>query len=178
MSSEYPREKIRNVTIVAPHGAGKTSLAEGLLYINGSIDKLGKVDNGSCYLDSEAEEKNRKMTLNTQVSYYDNKGFNVNLIDTPGFPNFLYQTELAVDVSDSAIVIVSGIADSKEQIDRYWDIANSRNVASLIFMNKMDKERADFEASLNHLKENLKINPVVLSIPIVSEQDYKGVVDL
>ena len=178
MSSEYPREKIRNITIVAPHGAGKTSLAEGLLYINGSIDKLGKVDNGSCYLDSEAEEKNRKMTLNTQVSYYDNKGFNVNLIDTPGFPNFLYQTELAVDVSDSAIVIVSGIADSKEQIGRYWDIVSSRNVTSLIFMNKMDKERADFEASLNHLKETLKINPVVLSIPIGSEQDFKGVVDL
>ena len=178
MSSEYPREKIRNVTIVAPHGAGKTSLAEGLLYINGSIDKLGKVDNGSCYLDSEAEEKNRKMTLNTQVSYYDNKGFNVNLIDTPGFLNFLYQTELAVDVSDSAIVIVSGIADSKEQIDRFWDIVSSRNVVSLIFMNKMDKERADFEASLNHLKENLKINPVVLTIPIGSEQDFKGVVDL
>jgi elongation factor G len=178
MSSEYPREKIRNITIVAPHGAGKTSLAEGLLYLNGSIDKLGRVDNGSSYLDSEAEEKNRKMTINTQVGYYDRRGFNVNIIDTPGFPNFLYQTELAVDASDSAIVIVSGDADSKEQIDRYWEIVSIRNVTSLIFMNKLDKERADFEASLDNLKQSLKVNPLVLSIPIGSKHEFKGVVDL
>ena len=178
MSSEYPREKIRNIALVAPHGAGKTSLAEGLLFINGSLDKLGKVDTGSTYLDSEAEEKNRKMTINTQVGYYDRKGFNVNLIDTPGFPNFLYQTELAVDVADTAILIVSGVADSKEQIDRFWNIINSRNVRSLIFLNKMDKERADFEASVDNIKKSLKVNPLVLSIPIGLEEDFKGVVDL
>ncbi|HSG31050.1 MAG TPA: elongation factor G [Thermodesulfobacteriota bacterium] len=178
MSSDYPRENIRNITLVAPHGAGKTSLAEGLLYINGSLDKLGKVDNGSTYLDAEAEEKNRQMTINTQVGYYDHKGFNVNVIDTPGFPNFLYQTELAVDITDTAVLLVSGLADSKEQIDRFWDIIKSRNVSSLIFMNKLDKERADFEQSLNHLKDTLKINPVVLSVPIGSEQNFSGVVDL
>lgn len=178
MSSEYPREKVRNITLVAPHGAGKTSLAEGLLYINGSIDKLGRVDNGSSYLDSEVEEKNRKMTINTHVGFYEKKGFNINLIDTPGFPNFLYQTELAVDVADSAIIIISGIADSKEQIDRYWEIINTRNVTSLIFMNKLDKERADFESSLNNLKQSLKVNPSVLSIPIGSDKEFKGVVDL
>ncbi|NIP39289.1 MAG: elongation factor G [Candidatus Dadabacteria bacterium] len=178
MSSDYPRENIRNIVLVAPHGAGKTSLAEGLLYLNGSLDKLGKVDNGSTYLDAEAEEKSRQMTINTQVGYYDHKGYNVNIIDTPGFPNFLYQAELAVDVTDTAILIVSGVADSKEQIDRFWEIISSRNVSSLIFMNKLDKERADFETSLSQLKETLKINPVVLSVPIGLEKDFKGVVDL
>ena len=178
MSSDSSPDIIRTLALISPHAGGKTSLAEGLLYINGSTDKLGIVDNNSSELDADPEEKNRKMTISTHAAYYDTKGYKINIIDTPGSPLFLYQSEIALDIVDSCILVVSGIADSKEQVDRYYSLIKTRNTPSFIFMNKMDKERANFEESISSLKSSINVNPVVLTIPIGSENNLNGVVDL
>ena len=107
---EYGRESIRNVALVAPHGTGKTSLAEGVLFLHGATEKLGKVDDGSSVLDYENEEKNRNMSINSHVAYFETKDNLVNLIDTPGFLNFLYETESALKIVDGAIIVVAAIA--------------------------------------------------------------------
>jgi len=178
MSSDYSTEKIRTFALVGAHGSGKTTLAEGLLYINGTFDKLGKVTNGTSELDYESEEKHRNMSINTHACFYVYNRHLVNTLDTPGFPVFLYQTDLALDISDFSILVISGITDSKEQIDRYFNLISKRDLPFMIFINKLDTERSDFEAVLNNVRNSLNINPVVLSLPIGAEHDLKGVIDI
>ncbi|HEX3036161.1 MAG TPA: elongation factor G [Thermodesulfobacteriota bacterium] len=175
---EYPRENVRNVGIVAHRGAGKTSLAEAMLYLSGATDKLGKVDDGSSILDYEAEEQKRKMSINTHVAFYEWNDHLVNLVDTPGFANFLYETESALRVVDGAIVIVSGITGVKAQTEKYWQMAADLGIPRLIFMNKLDRERANFENAIADIEKDLEVRPVPFTIPIGEEENFKGVVDL
>ena len=175
---EYPRENIRNFAIISHHGAGKTSLAEAMLFLSGTTDKLGKVDDGSSSLDYELEEKNRKMSINSHIAFYEWNGDLVNLVDTPGFTNFLFETQISLRVVDSAIVILSAISGVKAQTEKYWQMAADLGIPRLLFMNKLDRERANFENAIADIEKDLGIKPLPIVIPVGIEQDFRGVIDL
>src|SRR3990172_3144642 len=175
---EYPRRDVRNVAIIAHHGAGKTSLAEGMLFLSGATQKLGKVDDGSSILDYELEEQNRRMSINSHVAFYEWNDHFVNLVDTPGFANFLFETESTLRVVDGAIVIVSAITGVKAQTQKFWQIAADLGIPRVLFMNKLDRERASFENGIADIEKDLEIRPVPITIPIGEEESFKGVVDL
>jgi len=174
---EYTSDSIRNVALVAPHGAGKTSLAEAILYLNGATDQLGKVDDGSSVLDFEAEEKHRKMSINSHVAFYETKNNLINLIDTPGFLNFLYETENAARIADGSVVVVEAVGgDVGVQIGKYWRLTGQ--LPKIIFINKLDRENTDFEQTLNNISKEINAKVLPFAIPIGKQHDLKGVVDL
>jgi len=176
--SDFPRSKVRNISVVGPHGVGKTTLAEALLYISGTTDSIGDVNRGSSNLDYLEEEKQRKMSTNSHVSFLNHKGHLINLIDTPGYSNFLFDAELAIQVSDGAIIVVDGIEDSKNQVDRYWSMASAADIPRIFFMNNMDKDMANFESALSKLEEHLGIKTVPITIPLGQGTEFNGVINL
>lgn len=175
---EYPRENVRNIAIIAHHGAGKTSLSEAMLYVSGVTQKLGSVDDGSSVLDYELEEQNRRMSINSHVAFYEWGDHVVNLVDTPGFANFLFETESALRVVDGAVVIVSAITGVKAQTQKFWQMAADLGIPRVLFMNKLDRERASFENAIADIEKDLEVKPVPVTIPIGEEESFKGVIDL
>ncbi len=176
---EYSRDCIRNIALVAPHGAGKTSLAEAILYTHGATDKLGKVDDGSSVLDYEPEEKHRRMSINSHITFFETRSHLVNLIDTPGFLNFLYEAENAVKAADGVVLVAGavGSAESGLQLKKYWDLAGG--LPSMIFVNKLDKENTSFEATVSGIAKELSgVKVIPLTLPIGEQHDFKGIVDL
>ena len=174
---EYSRDSIRNIALVAPHGTGKTSLAEGILFLNGSTDKLGKVDDGSSVLDYENEEKNRNMSINSHIAYYETKDNLINLIDTPGFLNFLYETESALKVVDGAVIVVGAICgETSVQLTKYWEMAS--HLPKMIFINKLDRENSSFDDTVNSITKELGISVVPITLPLGQAENLKGVIDL
>lgn len=176
--SDFPRSKVRNISVLGPHGVGKTTLLEALLYISGTTKNIGDVNRGSSNLDYLEEEKQRKMSTNSHISFLKHDDHLINLIDTPGYSNFLFDAELAIQVSDGAIIVVDGDEDSKDQIDRYWSMASSAEIPRIIFMNKMDNERSNFENALTRLEEHLNIKTVPITIPLGQGTDFNGVINL
>jgi len=176
--NEYARENLRNFAVIAHHGAGKTSLSEGMLYLAGATDKLGAAGGSSSLLDYEQEEQKRGMSINTHVGFCEWNKHLINVIDTPGFPNFLYETDSALRVVDAAIVIVSAISGVKAQTEKFWQMATELGLPRLLYMNKLDRERANFDNSIADIEKDLQIKPVPLFLPIGEEEGFCGVVDL
>jgi elongation factor G len=174
---EYGRESVRNIALVAPHGAGKTSLAEALLYLHGATDKLGKVDDGSSVLDYESEEKHRRMSINSHVAFFETKTHLVNLIDTPGFLNFLYEADNALRVVDGAVIVVGAVGgDVAVQVRKYWDMTG--RLPKIIFINKLDKENTSLDATLGSISKELNVKLLPLILPIGQHHDFTGIVDV
>ena len=176
--SNIPGSNIRNVAIVGPHGVGKTTLAEALLYITGTNKNLGSVDRGTSSLDYLEEEKQRKMSTNSHISFLNHNGHLINLIDTPGYSNFLFDAELAIQVCDGAVIVVDGTEDSKDQIDRYWSMTSAADIPRIFFMNNIDKDTANFETALTRLEEHLGIKTVPITIPLGQGPEFSGVINL
>jgi elongation factor G len=170
--------QIRNLVLIGHGGCGKTSLAEALLFGAGATSRLGKVDDGSSVLDYEPEEIKRKITISSAFHHYQWKKHTVYLADTPGDDNFLADTKAALHVGDAAIVVVDAVDGVKVGTEKVWHTANQYQLPRLIFINKMDRERADFAQVLKEIKEILGAPAVPLQVPIGREAAFKGVVDL
>ncbi len=170
--------KIRNVGIVGHGGVGKTSLVEALLFACGAITRLGKVDDGTTTTDFDADEIKRKISINTAVAYADWKGYRVNLVDTPGYGDFIADARAGLRVVEGAVVVVDGVAGVQVQTEKVWKFAIEFNLPRAIVVNRLDRERADFYRTLESLERRLKGRIVPLQIPVGEESGFRGFVDL
>ena len=139
-------EKIRNVALVGHSGAGKTTLAEALLHSAGATPRLGRVEDGTTVCDHDPDEQTRGCSLYLSVLPFEWKGHKVNLIDTPGEPDFVGEVHAALRVADLAVFVVSAVAGVEVGTEAAWRVAAELGVPRMVFINKLDRERADFEA--------------------------------
>ncbi|MBI3814762.1 MAG: elongation factor G [Nitrospinae bacterium] len=175
---EYKTENIRNIGIVAHGGAGKTSLAEALLFDSKAIDKLGKTLDGSTVMDYDPDEIEKKITLSSAVAFCEWKNHKINIIDTPGYQNFIADTQGCMRVMDGVVVIVSAISGVKLETEKVWGWADDLDIPKIVFVNKMDQERASYVRAFDDIKKMFKQRPVKLTLPIGEEASFMGVVDL
>jgi elongation factor G len=171
-------DRIRNVALVGHRGSGKTSLAEAILFEAGVVNRLGRVEDGSATLDHEPDEREREMSIDAGLASFEHDGRKINLIDTPGEPSFVADTIAALRVADAAVVVINAVMGVEVHTDRLWQRADAEGLARLVFVNMLDRERADFFRSLESLKEAFGQHVVATEIPIGSEHGVRGVVDL
>ena len=173
-----PPDRIRNVALVGHRGSGKTSLAEAILFESGVVNRLGRVDDGTTVCDFEPDEHERGLSIGAAVTSFEHDGRKVNMIDTPGEPSFIADTLAALRVVDAAVVVVNGVMGVEVNTERIWRRADEEGLARLVFVNMLDRERADFFRSLDSLKAAFGEHVVATEIPIGSEHELRGVVDL
>ncbi|MBE9485732.1 MAG: elongation factor G [Chloroflexi bacterium] len=175
---KYDTEKLRNLGIVAHNSAGKTSLVEAILFNTGMTPKLGKVDDGSSSMDFEEEEIKRRATLGASLNHCTWNDYSLHIVDTPGISNFLHDTRRCLRVLGGAVVIVSAISGTKAQTKLIWNWCDDFEIPRIAFVNKMDKERADFLKAVDDMEKSLGARGVIVTMPIGAEEEFKGVVDL
>jgi elongation factor G len=176
--ANFAVEKIRNVAVIAHGGAGKTSLVEAMLFNTGSIDRLGNVEDGTTTTDFEPEEIERKISISSAIAFCNWKGYRINLIDTPGFINFLEDTRACLRAVDGVIVIVSAISGVKAETQKIWQYASDFELPRFVFINKMDKEAANFSRALGEIEKVFGIDTLPLQLPVGSGDGFKGIVNL
>ena len=171
-------EKLRNVALVGHGGAGKTSISETLLFNAGVINRMGRVEDGNTAMDFEPEEVKRQSSISTAFHQIKRDGHTVTLIDTPGDQNFFSDTRLCLQAADGVVVVVDGVDGVKVQTEQAWDFADEFKLPRVIFINKLDRERANFRRVFEGAQKILQPKPVMLQLPIGKEAGFKGVVDL
>ena len=171
-------DKIRNVAVIAHGGAGKTALVEAMLFTSGSIDRLGNVEDGTTTTDYEPEEIERKITITSSLAFCTWNGCTINLIDTPGFINFLEDTRGCLRAVDGALVIVSAISGVKAETQKIWKYASEYELPRMVFVNKMDKDMANFSRALGDIEKTFGSEGLPLQIPMGAGESFQGVVDL
>lgn len=175
---DYNSDKIRNVVLLSHSGAGKTSLAEAILFNAGAITRLGKVSDGTTVSDYEPEEIRRQISLNLSVLACTWKDMKFNIIDTPGYPDFIGEVRESLSVSDGAIIVVCASSGVEIGTEQMWDQVNQGNIPSFIVINKMDRENANFDSTFNNIQKKLGSKCLPIQIPIGAHKDFKGIVDL
>jgi len=171
-------KNIRNVAFISHGGAGKTSLIETILFNAKATNRIGSVDNGTSIMDFDPVEINRKITINPKLCTIEWNKHLLNLVDTPGYGNFLHETKAALSAVGGAVVIASAISGIKAETERVWKFSEDFDLAKIIFVNKMDKERADFYRSLGDIEKSFGVTPIPLYLPIGQEESFRGIVDL
>src|SRR4051812_6879132 len=174
----YESKDIRNVGVVGHGDSGKTSLTAGLLFAAGATNRLLRVDEGNTITDFDEEEIQRKITISTSVAAFEWKKNKINLLDTPGYNIFINDTRGSLVAADAALVVVDGVAGVAVQTEKGWAFANDFKLPPAVVINKLDRERADFQRTLDNVQEVFGRAAVPIQIPIGSERDFKGVVDL
>jgi len=169
---------LRTVGIISHGGAGKTSLAEAMLFTTGSSKRLGKVDDGTSIMDYDPEEISRQITLSSSFSTFAWQNSSVTIIDTPGDFNFLVDTQTCLHGADGAVVVIDAIDGVKVQTEKVWEFADQLDLPRLIAINKMDRERADFFKVANEIKEIFGDKATPVHLPIGAAETFSGLVDL
>jgi elongation factor G len=171
-------KRIRNVALVGHRGSGKTSVNEALLFTAGAINRLGSVADGTTVSDSASDEKAREMSISASLSSFSWGDRKINLIDTPGDPSFVADALAALRVSDGAVFVINGVMGVEVTTSRLWQRAAELGLARIAFVNMLDRERADFFRALESLKQAFGQHVVATEIPIGSEHELQGVIDL
>ncbi len=174
----FPPEKIRNVALVGHSGSGKTTLAEALLFRAGAIQRIGTVEAGNTVTDADPEEHDRQMSVTMGMAHFEWRGHKVNLIDTPGYADFAGDVHAALRVADLAVFVVSAVDGVEVQTEYAWRIAEKQGVPRMIFINKLDKERASFERTLAELRDRFGAGIAPIELPIGKEDDFSGIIGL
>jgi elongation factor G len=173
-----PADQIRNVALVGHRGTGKTSLHEALLFEAGVINRLGTVTDGTTVSDADGDEQARQMSISSALSSFEWEGRKINLLDTPGEPSFLADALGALRVCESTVFVVNAVMGVEVSTARLWQRAQELDLARLVFVNMLDRERADFFRTLESLKGAFGSHVVATEIPIGSEHEFRGLIDL
>ena len=171
-------DKVRNVVLVGHGGAGKTSLAEAMLFMAGETKRLGTVDDGHSTLDSDPEEIKRTMTVNLSLVPLMHMGVKINVIDTPGFADFTGDAVAGMEAAEMALFVVDAVSGPQVQTERLWEIAGEMGIARAVFVNRMDKEHADFAAVMAKLESAFGHRVGAVQLPMGAEADFNGVIDI
>ncbi len=171
-------DRVRNVVLVGHGGAGKTSLAEAMLHLSGATKRLGTVDDGHSNLDYDPEEIKRHFTVNLALAPVVHDGVKINIIDTPGYADFISDAIAGMEAAEMALFVVDAVAGPQVQTDRLWQIAGEMGIARAVFISRLDKEHADFDACMSKLTADFGDRVVPVQIPMGSENDFHGVVDI
>ena len=169
---------IRNVALVGHHGAGKTTLAEALLAATGSLPRRGSVEKGTTVMDFEPEEMARQLSISTGLASFEVNGVKVNLLDTPGYADFAGEMLTALANVDLAVVVVSATDGVQAQTEDAWRAAARLGLPRVIVINKLDRERADFDRTLADIRATFGAGVAPVELPIGHEADFHGVIDL
>ncbi len=175
---EYEITQIRNVGIVGHSQEGKTSLTDAILFDTGAINRLGRIEEGNTTTDFDEDEIKRGITLSAAVAFSEWKGVKLNLIDTPGFSNFLADTRICMRVVDVALLLVSAVDGVKVQTEKVWGYAEEYGLPVVFFANRMDRERADLFRTVEDLRKSLNATAIPVQMPIGAASGFRGVVDL
>lgn len=175
---EYTGDKIRNVAIVGHGGAGTTSVTEALLYRSGAISRMCKVEDGATTSDYEPEEIKRKVSVNATLAPVEWRDTKINFIDTPGFADFVAEVKGAFRAVDSALIVVCATSGVQVGTEQCWKLAAEANLPRIIFVNKMDREHADFEGILDNLRGKFGKHVLPLQLPLGQADKFEGLIDL
>ena len=178
MAADYSPDKIRNIVLLGHSHEGKTTLAESMLFSSGGLARMGATDQNTAALDFEPEEHKRKISINLGVAFVEHNGFKINILDAPGFLDFAGQALSGMRAAEGAVVVVGPADHLAVGTEVAWEQLNQRSKPRLVVVNKLDKENADFYGAVNAMRETLSPRPFPLHLPIGSEQDFRGVVDL
>lgn len=169
---------LRNVGILAHGGAGKTSLTEAMLFNAGHTTRLGKVDDGTTVTDYLPEEVKRKVTVSTTMAPVEWKDCKINILDTPGYADYIGEVKSTLRAVDSLIMVVCGVAGVEVQTEIHWDAAEEGKIPRLVFVNKLDRENANYDRVLEDLREHFGKHVVPILLPIGSEENFSGVINI
>lgn len=175
---EYQTKNIRNIGLVSHSNAGKTTLIEAILFNSGTIDKMGSVDQGTSASDHADDEIERKITINCSICVAEWEDHKLNLIDSPGADDFYGDLESVLRVVDGVIVIVDATMGIESGTEKVWEIIEKYNLPATIFINKMDKENANFAETIDNIKNILEVSTATTQLPIGQDSDFSGIVDL
>ena len=172
---KYETESIRNLGMFSHGGEGKTTIVEAMLFLAGENTRLGKVDEGTSLMDYEPEEIERKATISASIACFEWNKYKINLIDTPGDDNFIYDAKLCMRVVDGAVILVGAVSGVRVQTEKVWEYANEFGVPVCFLINKIDRERADFSRTLEDLQKNFTDKSIVaVQMPIGKEEAFQG----
>jgi len=174
----FEPEKIRNVVFLSHSGAGKTSLAEALLFSSGAINRLGSVTDGTTTSDYDPGEIKRQISVNLSLLPCQWKDCKINIIDTPGYPDFVAEVKAGLAVSEGAVILVCAVSGVEVGTEQVWGYASEAKLPCLIFVNKMDRDNANFFNALKDIQTKLGKKCLPIQLPIGSQKDFQGVVDL
>ena len=178
MLKEYATENVRTVAIVGHGSTGKSTLFDAMLFVGGQIDKIGKPDDGTLTSDYDDEEKSRKMSIRSALGFVELDDTKINIIDTPGMSDFVGEARAALQVAEAAIVVVDAVDGVQIETEKVWRYLESKKIPRIIFINKMDKERANFNTILENLKSHFNAKFAPMCIPLGEADKHSGVVDL
>lgn len=171
-------EDIRTIALVSHGGAGKTSLAEALLFDSGAIGRMGKIEDKNTVSDFDAEEQKRQISINTTLCTFQFKGHTIHLLDTPGFADFIGEQRSAMRVVDASVVLVSGTSGVEVQTRKAWDYTEEFGASAIFCVTRLDKENASFASVVSDIRENLTKSALPIFLPVGEEANFKGVADV
>jgi elongation factor G len=176
--AKYEPKSIRNIAVVGHGGTGKTSLCESFLFVSGKSERLGRVDDASSCMDFEPEEQKRRVSISLAANFVEWEKHKINFIDTPGDSNFAYDIKCSMSVVENAVIVVDAVGGVEFQTQKVWELAEEFKLPRLIFINRLDRERANFDTALASIKNKFKKKATPVCVPIGSEDKLNGIVDL
>ena len=174
----YPTDSIRNVALVGHGDVGKTSLASSFLFDSGAVNRFGKVDQGSTVTDFDEDEIERKITISSSPCFVEWNKVKINVLDTPGYGNFVADARAALRAVDASVVLVCGVAGVEVQTEKVWKWSDEYQLPRIVVVNKLDRERSDFSRAVESIQKSFGRGSIPVQIPIGSEKSFSGVVDL
>ncbi|MFN2594592.1 MAG: elongation factor G [Actinomycetota bacterium] len=174
----YPTENIRNIVLVGHGGSGKTSLAEALLFRSGALTRMGKITEGNTVCDFDEEEIRKGISVSTALAPVEWGDHKINVLDAPGYADFIGDLRASMRVADLAVFVVSGVEGVEVQTQAAWNYANELNLPRIVFVNKLDRENSSFRSTLEQLRDNFGMGIAPLSLPLGREHEFRGVISV